>query len=286
MPFFQNPFAEEFEGSWPLGDRKHAPTYVIKPNAGRGSEVIYSWNRSPYDLSGNDSEGDAKRYLNILYCLHNPKNWATLQIDLSASAAVTIEDVLASLNANVIFKERFMAEIGSYNDNTYKTIKIRSKKPATEFKFYVQNGQAESVIGFNARAGVAELPTFMSRHTVANRFTYPDSEGKIIELDASNTIDAAIINNAVDYKGVSLGYSSSTVRADWQLLRGRSGLFTFRKQTVDGSNRITQIIEYPAGALAGDMAKKIEYVYVSANTSPSEITEIPYTLETGDLLTP
>lgn len=290
MPFFQNPFADEFEGSWPVGDRQHMPTYVIKPNAGRGKEIIHSWNKGPYDLSGTDSDGNDKKYLNIVYALHNPKNWATMQIDLTATAAsaaaVTVEEVLSALNASTLFKERFIAEIGSYNDVTANTIKIRSKKPTTEFKFYVRNGQAEEALGFNARAGVAELPTYLSRHTIDNRFNYVDSQNAIIELNPSSNVDAAIINNAVDARGVSLGYSSGTVQSDWELLRGRAGIYTFQKLIVDGSDRITQIIEYPAGAKAGDMAKKINYAYSGSNTNPDQITEIPYTLTNGDLVTP
>ena len=79
---------------------------------------------------------------------------------------------------------------------------------------------------------------------------------------------------------------SSTVREDYQLLEGRSGLFTFKNQTIDGSNRITQIIEYPAGAVEGDFAKKITYTYTAANTAPDEIFEEPYTLQSADLITP
>jgi hypothetical protein len=77
------------------------------------------------------------------------------------------------------------------------------------------------------------------------------------------------------------------MKEDWQLVRGRgAGLFTFKKQTVDNSNRITQIIEYPAGAIAGDFARKINYKYTSTNTNASSITEIPYVLTDADLLTP
>ena len=290
MPFFQNPFTEEFEGSWPVGDRHHMPTYVIKPNTGRGKEIIYSWNKSPYNLSGNDLDGNAKKYLNIIYCLHNPKNWATMQIDLTAgavsSAAVTIEEVNAALLANSLFNERFYAEIGSYNDNTGKTIKIRSKKPSTEFKFYVQNGQAESVLKFNARAGIGELPTFLSRHTIANRFNYPDSEGKLIQLDMTVNEDAVLVNNAVDFRGVSLGYSSATVQADWQLLRGRAGIYQFVKGPSGNSVSTTETqIIYPAGAKAGDLAEKI-IVQKDSGGAVVASFQIPYTLSSGDLITP
>jgi hypothetical protein len=49
---------------------------------------------------------------------------------------------------------------------------------------------------------------------------------------------------------------------------------------------LTQIIEYPAGAVAGDFARKINYTYSGGNTNPSKVTEVPYVLSNGDLVTP
>jgi hypothetical protein len=287
MPFFQNPFADEFRGNWLLGDRQYVPTFVLPGNAGRGKEMVQSWNRGPFNLSGNDSDGNATNILNIHFSLHNPKNWATLQVNISAgavsSSAVTAAEVAAALAANTVFNERFTA---SY-DLAHATVKITQRKPVTEFLFYIGNGQGDSVLGFNARAGIAEMPSYFSRHTIANRFIYADSEGKIIELEpGSVNVDAELIDAAVNARGVSLGYDSSTVQADWQLLGGKSGIFNFQKITVDGSNRITLIIEYPAGAIAGDLGRKIAYTYTGGNTNPSQITEIPYTLTSGDLITP
>lgn len=102
----------------------------------------------------------------------------------------------------------------------------------------------------------------------------------------STVEEAAIITNAVNSRGVSLGYDATNPKEDWELLQGNSGLFTFKKQTIDGSNRITKIIEYPAGAGVGDLAKMIQYTYTGANTAPTNITEIPYSLMTADLITP
>jgi hypothetical protein len=287
MPFFQNPFSDEFRANWLLGDRQHIPTFVVPGNSGRGKEIVYSWNSGPFDLSGNDADGDSKDTLVINYCLHNPKNWATLEIDLTAeaasSSAVTHEEIVASLRADVLFKERFNAEY----DGARKRVVITSKKPITEFQFYVVNGRADTVVGFNKRAGVAQVPSYFSRHTIDNRFNFSDSEGRIIELDPSGSdVDAAIIDNAVDARGVSLGFDSGTVKEDWQLLGGKSGIFNFQKLTVDDEDRITQIIEYPAGATAGDVGRKILYTYTDTNKNPDTIAELPYTLQTGDLITP
>jgi hypothetical protein len=100
----------------------------------------------------------------------------------------------------------------------------------------------------------------------------------LIRLDEGDAEDRAIIEAA--------GFDP-VATPDWRLLRGRgAGLFTFQKITVDSSDRTTQIIEYPAGAVAGDFARKINYTYSSSNKSPSSITEIPYVLTNADLLTP
>ena len=80
---------------------------------------------------------------------------------------------------------------------------------------------------------------------------------------------------------------ASAMQADWSLLKGRgSGLFMFHKLTYDGSGRTTVDLEYPAGAVVGDFAKRTSYTYTGANTYPDQITEIPYTLASGDLVTP
>ena len=292
MPFYQNVFRSEFEGNWVLADRHYMPTFIVKPNAGREDESVCSWtNAATFDLSGNDADGDAKDTLTIFFSLHDPKNWATLNVDITAEAdsasACTAEEIVASLNADTLFTERFTASVVPFTrGQSNKRVVIRQKKPITEFKFYIGNSGAETVLRFNARAGVAELPTYFGRHTIENRFTYPDSQGLLIELDPdANDVDASVIDNAVSANGTSLGYDSGTVQEDWQLLRGRSGLFQFKKVTLE-DDKITEIIEYPAGALAGDLAKKTIYTYVDDASNPSEIMEIPYVLQDADLLTP
>jgi hypothetical protein len=290
MSFFQNPFHEDFEGSWLLADRHHIPKFVVKRNAGRGAEYVTSWKDGPYDLSGNDSDGETSDTLKISFSLHGNKNWATISIDVTSeaasSASVTSAEIVASLNANALFAERFIAELSSYNTGAPLRVSIKQRKPSTEFKFYVINGQAEESIGFNARAGVAELPTYFSRHSLANRFTFEDSVGMLVELNVSNNVDEAVINNAVDHKGASLGFSSSSVSEDWQLLEGRSGLFQFTKGPSGSavSSTATTII-YHAGAKAGDLAKKIVVQKDSGGVVVAEF-EMPYTLESGDLISP
>lgn len=272
MPFFQNPFDAEFRGHLVLGDRQHIPTFSVKANRNR-SDLIVAWNNEPYDLSV-DSD------LTISFA-YDPdfKNFGTITIDVSAgamnSSAVTAAEVVAALNADGTFNEIFTASVhGGFPG----TVLIRSQRDRTAIKTYMANSGAEKKLKFNRWAGVEEIPTYFERHTIGNRFAFPDSLGMLVLLDTGDPIDQQIITDA--------GLDYTTELADYQLLRGRSSLFNFQVFTVDGDDRITQIIEYPAGAKTGDLGRKIVYTYTDSNKSPDTIAEMPYTLQDGDILTP
>ena len=283
MSFFLNPFSQDFIAAWLLSDRQFIPDFKCPRNAGRGDEIVVSYaGTGPFDLSGNDTDGNSKAVLTISFALNDAKNWADLPITITGDdqSAVSVTEVVSSLRDDSTFSNYFTANAVN------GSIQIRQVKPATSMKFYIKKGRAETVLNFNKFIGVGELPTFFGKHTIDNRFTYADSQNQLILLDTSLNVDQAIIDNAIDAKENSLGFSHSTVLADWQLLKGKSGLFTFQKLTVDGSDRITQIIEYQAGSAAGDFARKINYTYSGSNKNPNSIVETPYTLAGGDLVTP
>lgn len=285
MSFFQNVFPSDFEGNWVLGDRQHIPKFVVPQNTGRGNEFIVAWTQGPYDLSGNDSEGtDTSDTLEIMYALREPKNWAEISVDIMSGAddtsAVTASEVVIALNDDTLFSERFAASLGVFDGVTGLTrISIRQKKPITEMRFYIKNGRAEESIRFNGRAGVQELPTYFARHSIDNRFAYTDSQNHVIELDMGNSVDLNVVLNAVNVKGVAIefGWDGTTEQADWELLRGRSGMFDFTND--DSSTDPNTKIIYSAGAIAGDLAKKVI-------TSGDDTFVIPYTLLVTDLITP
>lgn len=287
MSFFQNVFASDFEGNWVLGDRQHVPKFVCPRNAGRGDEVVAAWNAGPYNLAGNDGDGNAKANLVIMYALREPKNWAALTVNIAGAtpAATTAVEIVTALNADATFAERFEASYAPYQDSSVRRVIIRQLRPITEFRFYVANGRAESVMGFNARAGVAELPTYFARHTIDNRFVYDDSQNHLIALDTGVVTQQDIINNAVDAYGRSKGFVHTTVLADWQLLAGRSGIFQFQKGPGTVVSTTQTVIQYPAGAQVGDLAKKIVTKY-DAQSLIVEQYELPYTLVLADLITP
>lgn len=288
MSFFQNVFTSDFEGNWVLGDRQHSPKYVCPRNAGRGDEVVAAWNTGPYNLAGNDASGNTRANLVIVYALREFKNWASLSVAIAGAtpAATTAAEIVTLLNADATFAERFEAGFEPYQDSTARRVIIRQRRPVTEFRFYIQNGNAEQEMRFNMKAGVAELPTYFARHTMANRFTYGDAQNHLIALDATgNAVDQAVINNAVDAYGRSKGFVHTTVLADWQLLEGKSGIFQFQKGPGTVVASTTTTIQYSTGAQVGDLAKKIVTQWDASSKIVAQF-ELPYTLTGSDLVTP
>lgn len=298
MSFFQNPFMSEFRGNWVLADRHHIPTFVVPGNKGRGEEIVSVWNQNlPYNLSGNDSDSNSTNTLVIRYALRGEHNWATLSINITSAAAsaaaVTPQEIVSALNNNTTFTSFFQAIVspdrfGNGTGPALYRLSIKQKRPITEFRFYIVNGRAEQVLQFNARSGIAEIPSYFDRHTVNNAISrnFADSQGSIVGLDTTSNVDSAVINNAVDAYGRSLNLDSSAEKEDWELLEGRSGLFQFKSGPSDATaDSSSEVITYPAGAKAGDLAlKTISVIDSTANTS--HVFEIPYVLEANDLITP
>jgi len=285
MSWFQNPFHEEYRGAWVLGDRHHIVDFICPINAGRDGNLIYSWGASAsgtYDLSGNDTDGTSKANLTIFFAADPEfRQWSKIIVDVRTSAAsataVTQHEISTALNNNNEFSGFFEAATNRSNNS----LTIRGRQKSGRMKFYVVNGAAEESLKFNARAGVAELPTYFDRHKVSNLLTtaqwplWKDNLNVLIPLNpVTYNVDAAAIDNAVNAKGISLGYSSGTIQEDWQLLAGRSGLFEF---TI--SHSASETLVYPAGAKAGDLSK---IILVSSGSTFA----LPHTLASGDLVTP
>jgi hypothetical protein len=281
MPFFQNPFTSDFEGYWVLADRQASLTFKCPRNAGRGIESVTAWMPGPYDLSSNDADGNATNVLTLNFTISaDYKSWTTVPLLITGvtPSAILPSEVAGSLNNLPAFSDWFTASLQTFDKNPNglainDRIAIKQKLPSTKMRFYVSTGGAESQIKFNKLAGVAALPLYFARHTIANRYLFPDSQNALIQLGTTGE-QAKIIDNAVDFANNSLGYVHTAVPTDSALLRGRSGLF----MVTNGSTSGTTIV-YPAGAVAGDMAKKTV-------TSGSNIIEEPYTLLAADILAP
>ncbi len=270
MPYFQNPFNVNFLGVMCLSDRQYNITFKVGANRNTSTNMV-SWAPGPYALTGTNKFA-------IRWSADGGRNYATISFTLTAGSAVSADQVVTDMNANANFAAVFTASVFETN-----RIRIVSDIKNEFFRAYIPNttdtgdptNTAEQKLLFNKYAPVVELPTYFDRHTVANVNTYSDSTGSLIKL--TQTDENWVITNA----GLS-----TTAKNDYELMRGRSGLFTFTKNTVDGSNRVTTKIEYPAGAIVGDFAKKTTYAYTSSNTTPDKICEVPYTLTNSDLVTP
>lgn len=348
MPFFQNPFQNDFTGVWVLSDRQYSINFKVAGNV-NALGALQAYNRPPYNVSVNKN-------LTINFSPNAGVSWTPITIDVSTTAANTSaalpQEIVSALNTsgNNLFKQYFTALV-DFDGQGNEYVQIKTTSNRSRLLYYVSNGNAESVLRFNKKAGVAELPTYFQRHAVPkksagaitlatnatpiqitsaghmlftgnvvvvsgvtanaaangtwsitvvdiNNFTLdgsmgsgvgtngnwvwyssPDANHTLIELDPINIpTDATIVSEA--------GFDPTVVHADWQLLKGRSGLFTFQNITVDGSDRITQIIEFPAGAVVGDFGRLIKYVYSGTNTHPSKITEQPRLLTSADLVVP
>lgn len=307
MPFYQNPFFQEFKGNLVLGDRQCNITYTCPLHAQRScTEIISVALNNVYNLAAgqNDADGNPLKNLTINFAIDPTlTQFATIVVDISSKAltpenppvpcptVATALHMVNGLNANTQFASYFTAILrtkGKSSGTGDAYIMITSKLPAERIKFYVSNIGAETILKFNARAGVAELPSYFSRHTVAERFDFSDSVALLIELDPASGVDADVIDNAVDVRGQSKGFDHNVVQEDWELLNGRSGLFMFQKICLDAGGNIAQIIEYQAGAKVGDLARKICYYRASTTlgANPIQITEIPYVLTADDLIDP
>jgi hypothetical protein len=330
MTWFMNPFPTDYWGVWVIDDRAHHPTFVCPANSGRADNLICAWgeptgNPSAYDLSGNDGDGNSTAVLTLQYALDSShRQWIQYAIDITddtnldytiAANAVRPYQIVDVLNADTFFSTYFEASLGRFLENAHPRdrVLIKQKLPVPRMKFFVVKGRAETVLRFNARAGVSECPTYFRRHTVfnsptpgstVNPFTvdvstgglaFSDCVNQLIELDpaaggGSCAVDNDIISLAVDEKGNSKNYDNTTIQEDWQLVNGLSSTFTFTSNLIAGgsANPVVETIEtlqYPSGATAGDLAKKTITEYDAAGDVVNEYI-IPYTLLEADLIVP
>lgn len=280
MPFFQNVFENDFIGHLLLDDRQYVLDFKVPANINR-PVYMFAWADPPYNTVG-------KTTLTINYSIDAGRAFYALACTLTSGTAQTSDQIATDLNANTNFAALFEAKV-SPDRNSIRRLLIQAKlerQNREAFKAYITNSSAETVLRFNSKAGVAELPSYFSRHTIANfrdygpygSNAYPDSQGCLIQL--TQPTDNWYITNA----GLS-----TTAQKDWQLLRGRSQSFKFKIISTDSGNshRIDSIIEFPAGAKAGDLARKTEYIYNGGNSTsqPNYTFEVPYVLTSGDLTT-
>jgi hypothetical protein len=231
MGYFQNVFDSEFLGALLLSDRQYNLTFKIRANR-NSSTLMRAYGTAPFNTTGNTT-------LTFNVSVDSGRSFNAFSVTLTSGSARTPAQIVDDLNADTTFASYFTASVEGFSVDQKGMVVVKSRFQRENFKAYINNTSAETVLKFNRYAGVAELPDYFARHTIANRLTYTDSLGCLVQL--SQPTDNTIITDA--------GLSTSP-KADYELLHGRSGLFMFNKQTVDSSSRVTQKIEYPAGAVA------------------------------------
>lgn len=273
MSFYQNVFDTDYRGNLLLADRQYIPTYKVPANVNTTQSMI-AWNREPYNVSSNTT-------LTFNYSFDSGRTYTALAVNVSTSAvntsAATCAEIVTALNASTAWATLYSAEVTT-DKSSGNWVRIKALRPRGNWKTYISNSSAEKVLRFNKRAGVAELPSYFSKDTISNA-TNSNSVGLLILLDTGDATDQNIITEA--------GFSYAAVQSDWQLMVGQSGMFQSQIVTTDAANshRITQIIEFPAGASAGFLGKKTTYSYTGGNTSgqPNKVVEIPYVITSGDV---
>jgi len=273
MSFFMNVYDFEFRGSLLSADRQYQQTFKIKANTNR-PDYILSGNAEPYDFS---SEANLK--LSFCYDV-NQVNYAEVTVNIAGSDAgnTSAADVVTALNQDDMFSTFFLAKVFKTNNVgvTGNKVLITSKKAKPNFKAYVVNSGAESVIQFNKFAPIEELPSYFERYDIAQRFNYADlGSERLLLLDTGNSIEADYITAA--------GLNPSSPTPDWQLLRGCNDQYMFTKRVFTSGVLVTEI-KYPAGASIGDAALKTTYQYDGVDVVG--ICQIPYVIASGDLITP
>ena len=283
MPFFMNPFNQEYKGLFPQVDHhafsKPLITYTV-PNSKNTSTAMIAWNTEPYNFSSLTD-------LTINYAVNADfVGFSALTVDVSGATpgATTALEVATALNANTTFTTWFTARAQDVTENNgsqpTQSVLIQSTKQQTQIKAYMDNTGAESLLGFNKNAGIAEIPSVFTKDIITNSHL-ENSAGILIELDGTDTaIDRPIIRDFLDNQV----WTNADLLEDWQMLEGRGGRFVFQINTSNADGQPTDTITWSAGAVEGDMAVRTIQVWSGAtDTVPDEKYEVPHVLSSSDV---
>jgi hypothetical protein len=273
MAFFQNPFEFTFNGSLFGIGPQYTISYDIGANRNK-SNYIAAYNLEPYDLSGG-----ADLTFNVAI---DPEmlHFRSFTVTLTGSDinAVTAAEIVTSLNANTDFSEYFTARAIKLNSGDTKNTVLMVAKNRSFFRCYVSNYSACFTLAINKHAPVKELPDLFQQYSIQNIFSYLNlGSQRILYLNPSNPDDAQVITDA--------GFDPMNPTPDWKLLASASPLYTFTKTVYLVGSQIDYQLIYNAGAEAGQMCKKIVYQY-DGSSNVIGLLEIPYILQSGDLITP
>lgn len=273
MAFFQNPFEFTFNGSLFGIGPQYTISYDIGANRNK-SNYIVAYNLEPYDLSSG-----ADLIFNVAV---DPEmlHFHSFTVTLTGAdiGAVTTAEIVASLNSNSNFTEYFSARSAKLNAGDVNNTVLMVAKNRSFFKCYISNTSACFPLAINKNAPVKELPDLFQQYSIQNIYSYLSlGSQRILYLNPADPDDAQVITDA--------GFDPLDPTPDWKLLASSSPLYTFTKTVYVVGSQIDYQLIYNAGSIAGQMCKKIVYQY-DGGSNVIGILEIPYILESGDLITP
>jgi hypothetical protein len=262
MSFFQNLFDAEYEGYWTLGDYKgYSLTFKVPANKNKG-EAFIAWNTEPYDLSASGN-----LTINFAY---DPefKNFASLTVNVAGATpgATLASEIRDILNSTAGFSDWFTAGIdnstrggGERAGGPFRLF-IRQKKSNTAFRTYVSNTGAELKLKFNKFAGVADIPSYFEKDTIANRFATPESNGRLIRL--SHVITGNTAANPSVVTSVAHGLSTNDV-VYFVDSNSTPTLNGSRVATVTGLDTFTVPVNVTTAGTTGEWLNANEYQIVT-----------------------
>jgi len=172
MSYYLNPF-NEYQGYYTVGDSSGFKLTFKVPGNKNFSEFFICWNPEPYNLSIYST-------LTFNFAFDPSfKNWSSFSVNIAGPtpAVTTAAEIVSILNADSNFSAWYTASVYSGNK-----VGIRQKKPVVGFHTFISNTSAEKKLRFNKQIGVADIPSYFEKDTIANRFTSDTANNTLIRL--------------------------------------------------------------------------------------------------------
>ena len=259
MSYFQNLFANEYQGVLALGDYKgFSLTYKVPSNKNKG-EIFNCWNYEPYDLSTNNT-----LTFNFAYDSQSLfKNIASISVNVAGSvpSATMASEIANILNANSDFANFFTASIQNTILNGPNLVYIRQLKPSNVFRTYISNSGAELSLKFNKNGGVADIPSYFDKDSIVNRFAFPEANNQLIRLShtiTGNTVANPTVITTLLPHGLTTGNTVYIVQSN-----STPSINGAQVVTVTGANTFTIAVNVTTAGTTGEFLSSVEKQIVS-----------------------
>lgn len=246
MSYYLNPF-NDFYGYYTVGDSSGFKlTFKVPANKNFG-EFFISWNSETFNLSVNS-------VLTFNFAFDpSYKNWSSFDVNIAGTnpATTSAAEIVGILNANATFSSWYTASL--YNKTQ---IGIRQKKPSTTFRTYISNTGAEIELRFNKKIGVADIPSYFEKDTIANRFASDTANNTLIRLGKVITANTVANPTVCTCVGHGLSNGNTIYIANSNSTPALNGSQTV---TVTGPNTFTIPVNVTAAGTFAEFFTQQEY---------------------------